>query len=110
MATAGRQSLKFFLDNFDRQGSMEGERFVPWKQRKYQVNHKLLNKTGHLRAGFQLKSQGSKGFTITNDVPYAQYQNEGTKHLPKRPVLYASKGLEKQLTSQITTALKGLFR
>lgn len=110
MVAAGRYSLRFFLANFDRGGSLRNERFVPWKKRKYQVNHALLHETGALRAGFKLQSKGPKGFTITNDVPYAAYHNEGTDHLPQRPLLYESKKLEAQLTARMTVALNNLFK
>jgi phage gpG-like protein len=106
----GQHILIFFRGNYNKEGYEPGTAFVPWKDRKYAVNRKLLVKTGTLRDGIKVTSQTFGKISIENDVPYASYHNEGTAKLPKRPIIYNSKQLEKEIETIINNQLKKVFK
>jgi phage gpG-like protein len=50
----GKTLLQHFTDNFKAGGYEKGTSFVPWAERKYSYNHKPLQKTGNLLAGYRV--------------------------------------------------------
>lgn len=106
----GQSILTFFLKNFDDEGYEPQKTFVPWAKRKYQVNTKLLNKTGYLRSQFRVEKDSNGQVIITNDAEYAQYVNDGTDDTPARPILYTSSELEQQIEDMITRQISDLFK
>ena len=106
----GQSILTFFLKNFDEEGYEPQTTFVPWAKRKYQVNTKLLNKTGYLRSQFRVEKDSDGQVVITNDADYAQYINDGTDDTPARPILYSSTELERDIEAMITRQISDLFK
>jgi phage gpG-like protein len=105
----GKSLLQHFTDNFKSGGYEKGTTFVPWAKRKYSYNHKILQDTGALLQGFKVVQKGNQ-IQIVNDVPYAEYINEGTDDLTKRPLVYDSVKIEKQIEDIITKQLMALFK
>lgn len=101
--------LLFFRTNYNKEGWTDSG-FTPWQQRKYTVNRKLLVKTGTMRDGMQIAADSFTKIVITNDVPYFEYHNNGTDHLPKRPMIYDSATLDKEVEQIIEANLMKLFR
>lgn len=103
-------TLLFFRSNYDRQGYVPDETFVPWAQRKYRLNRKVLVETGAMRAALRIVSQRFGLVKLEDADPKAAYHNEGTATLPKRPIIYQSKQLQKQHLALISKAMGDLFK
>lgn len=104
----GKTLLQHFTDNFKKGGYEKGNSFVPWTKRKYSYTHKPLQKTGKLIEGFRIEQSGNQ-LQIVNDVPYAQYINDGTQELAPRPLLYDSDKINKEIEAILTKKLLSLF-
>jgi phage gpG-like protein len=101
--------LLFFKANYNKEGYND-KSFTPWKKRKYTVNRKLLVKTGALRDGLYVKAETFDKISITNDVEYFEYHNNGTDTLPERPIIYESTELDKEVEMIIEQHIWKLFR
>ena len=99
----GKKILEFFTENFDLGGSEPQKSFVPWKARKYQVNHKILNDTGKLRGSFRIERNTENQIVVVNTADYADFVNA------ERPILYSSQEIEAMVTKDLTAALTKLF-
>ncbi len=130
----GVEALQFIDDNFAMQG-YQGRTFIKWAPRKKEDKKRpgraILVDTATLRRSF-IKTDHATGTTISTDVPYARYHNEGdhstgystprrtfgtsrpfSRNLPQRqflpitpddsPVL--NQKIETQLINTITAAL-----
>lgn len=103
-------TLLFFRTNFNKQGYVPNDTFVPWAQRKYRVNRKVLVETGAMRDAMRIVSQRFGLVKLEDNDPKAAYHNEGTATIPKRPFMYESKQLQKQHLAIITKAVGDLFK
>jgi phage gpG-like protein len=104
----GQHSLLFFKVQYQKQGT-DKSGFIPWKDRKYKVNRKLLVKTNAMRNSMKITSKRFERTVIAITVPYAKYHQFGTKYIPKREMLYESEKLNKQVKSIITKELNKYF-
>jgi phage gpG-like protein len=80
----------FKVEAFDRR-SFDGK---SWEPNKKQDGRQQLVKTGRMRESITILSRTSDTRKVGTNVPYAQYHNEGTKHLPKRQFIGSSRELE----------------
>jgi phage gpG-like protein len=106
---AGAGTLKFFLNNYTHQGYYEEGSFLPWKKRKDLKNEKpILYKSGDMKKSFHVE-YGKGNFTVSNTKSYSKYHNEGTEHLPKRPILYDDVKIQKIIEDAVFFELDKLF-
>jgi phage gpG-like protein len=101
--------LTFFKANYNKEGYNDNG-FTPWKNRKIQVDRKLLVKTGKLRDSIRIRKMSWGSIVVGTDVEYAEYHNEGTANLPKRPIIYLSDTLEKEIKDMISKDFKNMFK
>lgn len=83
---------------FGREGAYTGAAWSPlsppyakWKQKHY-PGKPILQLTGRLMASmvdrpFGVDEVTDKGFVIGTDVPYAHFHQQGTDHMPARPII-----------------------
>ena len=81
-------TLLFFRTNYNKEGYVPGETFVPWAQRKYRLNRKLLVETGAMRDAMRIVSQRFDLIKLENNDPKAAYHN-GIKQLRKLTLVVA---------------------
>ena len=111
------ESKNMFIDNFRRQGFLDAV-VEPWqevqrrksgtKAYKYPKNKGLsrrtsniLVRTGRLRKGIRGQILSKNVGIIMNTVPYAGYNNYGTKSIPKRKFIGHSSTLNKKMINLI---------
>lgn len=98
------------IDNFRKQGFVDGG-LRPWKGRKDRRNTRsLLVKTGRLRQSVRVKRYNSREVVIGTDTPYASYHNEGTGRLLKRQFIGDSKELDEKVKTVIIKEIDKLFK
>ncbi|WP_443092811.1 phage virion morphogenesis protein [Chryseolinea sp. T2] len=105
----GNEALRWFIDNFRKQQSPEGQ---AWKSRKDgDGSRSLLVQSGRLRKSIRLTKVTSNGFRIGSSVPYADYHNSGTRRTPQRQFLGRSavlmRRLERMIKAKILWSLRG---
>lgn len=101
--------LLFYRTNYNKEGYMTERTFIPWKERKFKVNRKLLVKSGDMRDGMYVVAQDFSNIKIGNDTEYFDYHNEGTDHIPARPMIYESDQLEDEIEKIIEENIWKLF-
>lgn len=104
----GNEALKWFIDNFRKQQSPEGQ---AWKARKDgDGSRALLVKSGRLRKSIRLTRITSNSFRIGTKVEYGRYHNEGTGKIPQRQFLGKSaimmRRLERMIKAKILWAIR----
>lgn len=93
----------FKIDVFEQQG-IDGNR---WKDRKdNDSSRKLLVKTGHMRQSIRVMRKGANYRQVGTDIPYAQYHNKGTNHIPQRKFIGESKELSRRLKKHVFQFVK----
>jgi phage gpG-like protein len=106
---AGEGVLRFFLNTFTKEGFYDNGEFIPWAQRKNLMNKKpILYKTGDLKKAFHIEYSKSE-FKIFNTKEYSKYHNEGTEHLPKRPIIYDDKKVSEIINKAVEEELDKIF-
>jgi len=79
---AGAQAVRFFQDNFRRQGWVYNGKLKAWKKRskaaKRNKGRAILIDTGRMRRSIRVLSASSDGVLIGTTVPYAEAHNEGS--------------------------------
>lgn len=101
----GNTALLFFLDLFKKEESPEGKK---WEAIKVEgigdrsARRGLLIKSGALRKSIRLSRVTSNSITISSNVPYSKYHNEGIPgRLPQRQFIGSSKALNRRLQRMI---------
>ncbi len=105
-AKLGNIALKFFQDNFRREGFLDNS-LTRWQRRKRETRRsrgkKILQNTGRLRRSIKRLSTTFGRIAIgTRGVPYAEVHNEGLGVMPKREFVGDSAKLEKLLQQRIS--------
>lgn len=77
-----------------------------WAPNNVQDGRQQLVKTGRLRQGYKIAGRTQNSIKVINDVPYAVYHNEGTKHLPKRQLIGETRKLRATNTKLIDNYLR----
>lgn len=104
MRDVGNEALKWFLENFKKEQSPQGQ---PWQPRKVGgaddrgSRRALLVDSGRLRRSIRLTRVTRTSATIGTAVQYARYHNERTNRLPQRQFLGRSAVLERRLYRMI---------
>jgi len=89
---ANNAVYEFKVVAFDRRG-LDGNRWVPNKE---DSGHQQLVNTGRMRQSIKILRRTSDSRFVGSDVPYAEYHNQGAKHLPQRKFIGNSKELEEK--------------
>lgn len=93
----------FKVDVFEQEG-IDGQK---WKSRKdNDSSRRLLVKTGHMRQSIRVMKKGKNFRQVGTDIPYAQYHNKGTEHIPQRKFIGQSKTLARKLNRFVEKAVK----
>lgn len=95
----------FKVDAFDSR-SFDG---VPWAPNQKQDGRQQLVKTGRLRQSITILRRTNDSRVVGSNVPYAQYHNNGTSHLPKRQFIGAAKVLESQNRKYLNSQIDGII-
>jgi phage gpG-like protein len=106
----GVEIKNFFINSFKKQGFTD-EQFEKWDGRKDKKDEgrAILVKTGDLRRSIKVSEQTNDSVTISTDLPYAQYLNEGTKNMEKREFMGYSKALDSKIKKIIDENIKKIF-
>lgn len=100
---ANNAVTEFKVNAFDQKG-LDGNR---WRPNKKQVaGRQQLVETGRMRNSIRVLERTPNSRKVGSDVPYAAYQNSGTKHLPARKFVGNSKALEKKNGQLILDTIK----
>jgi len=98
---AGKQVLKYFKENFNKQGFDDNNgNFERWADRKEKKRKSLLVDSGRLKKSFKLKVR-KNSFEIENVAPYARYQHYGTDDIEARPIVYDNDDTDKIILKAI---------
>lgn len=120
------EAKNMFIGNFRRQGFLDTVN-EPWqevqrrisgtKAYKYPKGNGLSRRTsnilvrkGTLRKGVRYQYRGKYVIAVVNTVPYAPYQNDGTKNIPQRKFIGHSQVLNKKLINIIIKSKNKAFK
>ena len=94
----------------------DNRRWAPWaystliqRQREGTASRGLLYRTGFLLKNFYHKVQGKKLF-VGNKAPYAQYLQEGTRHMRPRRFLGWSADARKDIQTSVQRQVRKLWK
>lgn len=78
----GRLIQGFFTDSFKNKG-FTNESFEPWAEQRHNYGNSLMDRTGRLKNSIRYTINENE-ITITSDVDYASYLNDGTDKMVAR--------------------------
>lgn len=108
-------------DNFTKQGYIYGSNYgffwpaLAEKTRKQRATlgfpraRPILIRTGKLKNGFRITKANSKEGEIVNSVEYAKYHQFGTKWMPKRKIIGATKKEREVIRLIFASHIKGII-
>lgn len=82
-AETAEDSQELISGTFERQSTPDG---VPWKRRKDNKPHRILDETGTLK-DFKILDVSEDGHTVGTFADYASYHQEGTRFVDSREFL-----------------------
>lgn len=96
-----------FQANFKKQG-FDNRTVENWQKRKNNKDsgRAILVKSGDLRRSIRVSRADFNRITITSDLHYAKYHNDGTDRLPQRKFIGDSENLIKKIKEKITIEIK----
>ena len=80
-----------------------------WEKAKKPQAHKLLDKTGTMKNSIHVIRANSKGVKWGAGVPYAKYQNDGTKTITSRQFIGMDHWTRKMISEEVKTTFKRIF-
>lgn len=119
----GMDAVNYFRESFNTQ-SFDGKKWKEVQRRISGTNaykypkgkglsrrtRAILIKTGRLKRGIVLKKASFNRTVIINEVPYASYHNEGTKHIPRRQFMNRTDTLDGRAIKIIKNTINKLFK
>jgi phage gpG-like protein len=102
----GIVAKKYFLDSFRMKG-WDGNK---WQPRKDGSNRNLLVKTGKLKNSLVLSNATRNSITVSTNVDYASFHNDGTSKLSKREFMGPSRELDIISLVIINDEIKKIFK
>ena len=78
------EALDLVKEGWRRQASPDG---TPWAPKQRDDGRAILVRFGALRASFQVVSADASGFSIATSVSYGTFHQDGTRHMPARPMV-----------------------
>lgn len=87
---ANNAVVEFKVNAFDNHG-LNGQKWAP---NKVQTGRQQLVDTSRMRNSIRVLKRAAHSRTVGTDVPYAEFHNKGTAHLPQRKFIGRSKELE----------------
>jgi len=99
-------SERHYRDSF-RDGGFTNDSLQRWKPLKNRQANPLV-KTGQLRGSVRSQIIGNS-VHVLSDLPYAGYQNYGTKYIPQRQFIGLSKKLNRDIKNRIMGLAKKIF-
>lgn len=103
-------SCQLYFNNEFNRSEWNGKSWNPRKNRK-NTKHLLVD-TGALRIALNncVKNVSWSKVTLAIDLPYAEYQNYGTEHIPARKFIGDSPELRRTVKAKITREMKKVFK
>lgn len=98
----------FKVTNFDAKGFVDNT-VRSWAPIKDNDGRQPLVKTGRMRSSISVLRRMSFSRVIGSDVPYAPYQNFGTKNIPARKFIGDSKQLDEKNRKVLVEAVKRIL-
>lgn len=120
MEVAANDAIQHYRENFDKEGYVD-DLLAPWQKRKFNPfddGHKILNKSGALKASIRVISKTRDSITLGSDLPYAKIHNEGGSamaygkyafEMPKRQFMGDSSILERNLLLKLDSGIQQIF-
>jgi phage gpG-like protein len=105
-----QQLSSLFIQDLKKKASMERDPYEDkWKERKDDLPHPILNKTGRLQKSYK-QLQTSKGLTLSNTSNYASYHQEAKKNALRLILPTKNKGLPQSWRLLIQKRIKMLIK
>jgi phage gpG-like protein len=101
LAEIGKEAKDFFVSGFEKQG-FTNTNFEAWKEDKNSKG-KILERTGNLKNSIKVSEITENSVTVSTDVPYAKYVNDG------REFMGISETLSKNTQKIIDENIKKIF-
>lgn len=104
----GDEAKKFFVEGFEKQGFTDVN-FEAWEKDRDSKQGKILEATGDLKRSIKVSNITEDSVTVSSDLPYSQYVNDGTRRSPAREFIGKSNVLETETKNTIDKEIKKIF-
>lgn len=108
MKKIGEVARIFFIDTFNKKGFTD-KNFEAWEKDENPSNE-LLVRTGDLKRSIRVSEISEKKVTISSDIAYATFINDGTSRMPARKFMGDSALLSTMVEKEIDNTIKKIFK